>query len=163
MIKLTVKIPKIKRFKLKPREIDQAAQILIDDLKQTVPYESGKLYNSISKRKTANGVDFYIKGKRNNEIAGYLIKGTDDHFVRPKGSTMYTKTGRLLKSPSTRKIKSGDKHKRVLAWQDSVGGETHFSAGHFVKGIKKGYWKFQPRPQAMQEFARQLNTAIKSR
>jgi len=163
MIKLTVKIPKIKRFKLKPREIDQAAQILIDDLKQTVPYESGKLYNSISKRKTDTGVDLYIKGKRNNEIAGYLIKGTDDHFVRPKGSTTFTKTGKLLKSPSKRKITQRNKGKKVLAFQTSAGGETHFSAGHFVKGIKEGYWKFQPRPQAMQKFARQLNTAIKSR
>ena len=135
MIKLTIKIPKRKRFKLKPRQIDEAAQILVDDLQQTVPYDTGTLYRGIRRRKTANGVEIYIKGKRNNEVAGYLIEDTKRHFVKP--------------------VK-----KKALAWFD--GGRTRFSRGHFVKGIKKGYWKFQPRKRALNKFTKRLMTFIKA-
>jgi hypothetical protein len=162
MIKFKVSIPKKIRIKLKPREIDEAAKILVDDLQQTVPYDTGKLFRGIRKKKTTDGVQIYIQGKRNNEVAGYLIEGTKDHFIRPKGSRLFTKTGRRLKSLSTRKIKKSDRGKRVLAWEGADGG-VHYSAGHFVKGIKKGYWKFQPRKRAINQFTKRIMTFIKAR
>ena len=157
---MTVKIPKRKRLQLKPREIDEAARILVDDLQQTVPIDTGMLQRGIKKRKIANGVELYIKGKRNNEVAGYLIEGTKDHFIRPKGSTTYKASGELYQRKRT-KFKRGTRNKKVLAWTDASG--LHFSRGHWVSGIKKGYWKFQPRKKAMQEFAKQIKTFIKAR
>ena len=162
MIKLTIKFKRGKKFELKPREIDKAAQILVDDLQQTVPYDTGKLQSGIRKKKITNGVEIYIKGKRNTEVAGYLIECTKDHFIRPKGSTTYKASGELYQRKRT-KFKRGERKKKVLAFQTSIGGQVYFSRGHWVSGIKAGYWKFRPRQKALQKFARQINLAIKSR
>jgi len=40
-MKIQVKIPKIKIKNLTPRQIDEAIKILVDDLKQTVPVDTG--------------------------------------------------------------------------------------------------------------------------
>lgn len=161
MIQFKITIPKKFRVKLKPREIDEAAKILVDDLKETVPIDTGKLRSGIHKKKTANGVQIYIRGKRNNEVAGYLIEGTDKHFIRPKGSTIYKASGELYTRKRT-KFKRGTKNKKILAFQTSIGGKVHFSAGHWVSGIKKGYWKFQPRKRAINNFTKRIATFIKA-
>lgn len=137
MFKFQVKIPQLKRLNLKPRQIDEALNILVDDVKKNTPVDSGKLKASISKRKSSTGGSFYLRGKRNNEVAGYLIKGTKSHFIRPK------------------------KKDGVLAWIGS-NGKLFFSKGHRVRGIKKGYWTFRPSRTALNKFARRIALFIKA-
>ena len=55
MFKFQVKIPQLKRLNLKPRQIDEALNILVDDVKKNTPVDSGKLKASISKRKSSTG------------------------------------------------------------------------------------------------------------
>lgn len=118
-VKIQVKVPKIKLKQLKPRELDEALNMLVRDIKRKTPVDTGMLRNSIRKRKTPTGGEIYIQGKRNNEVAGYLIEGTKAHFVKPK-------------------------KKKALAW--FTGSGMAFSSGHRVKGIKKGYWQVVTRP-----------------
>ena len=137
MIKFKITIPKKIRLQLRPRQIDEAGRILVDDLKNTVPYDTGTLYRGIRKRKTANGIEIYIRGKRNNEVAGYLIEGTKRHFVKPR-------------------------RKKALHWT-GAGGDEHFSSGHWVRGIRKGYWSGKPRKRAIKQFASRIKTFLKSK
>ncbi len=137
MLKVEIKIPKIKLKKLTVREIDEAAKVLLDDLRNTVPVETGQLKRGIRKRRAARGVEFYIQGRRNNEVAGYLIEGTEGHEVKPR-------------------------RRRALHWTDA-GGRSMFSMGHWVRGIKKGYWKFYPRARAIQQFMKRINTLLKAK
>ena len=161
MIKFKITIPKKIRLQLRPRQIDEAAKILVDDMKNTVPYDTGTLYRGIRKRKTTNGVEIYIRGKRNNEVAGYLIEGTKKHFIRPKGSATFKASGERYKIKRT-KFKRGEKNKKVLAWT-GAGGESYFSRGHWVRGIKKGYWSGTPRQRAIRQFASRIKTFLKSK
>jgi hypothetical protein len=162
MFKITAKIPKIQIKSLTPRQIDEALNILVADIKKRTPVDTGRLRNSIRKRKTATGGEIYINGKRNNEVAGYLIEGTDDHFIRPKGDTSFSKSGKVLKSPSKRKISARNRNKKILAWQ-TAGGQWRYSAGHMVSGIRKGYWKFQPTKSALTAFMTRLKTFLKAK
>ena len=132
-VKIQVKIPKIKLKKLTPRQIDEALSILVTDIKRNTPVDTGKLRGSVRKRKTANGGEIYLNGKRNNEVAGYLIEGTKTHWIRPK-------------------------KKKALAWWTGSG--MAFSTGHKVKGIRKGYWKFQPTKNALNAFMNRIKHFI---
>jgi len=161
-MKISVKIPNLKKMGLTPRQIDEAAKILLDDLKQTVPVDSGTLQRNIFKKKTPNGVELYIRGKRNNEVAGYLIQGTDDHFIKPKGDRTFSRSGSVLKKPSKRKISARNRNKTILAWQ-GAGGIWHYSKGHMVSGIRKGYWKFKIRKRAMDSFLSRIKTFLKAK
>lgn len=132
-VKIQVKIPKIKLKKLTPKQIEEALSILVTDIKRNTPVDTGKLRGSIRKRKTANGGEIYLNGKRNNEVAEYLIDGTKAHWVRPK-------------------------KKKALAWWTGSG--MAFSTGHKVKGIRKGYWKFQPTKSALNAFMSRIKHFI---
>jgi hypothetical protein len=161
-MKVSVKFPKGIKFKmLTQKELTEGKRILVDDMKQTVPVDTGKLRNSIRSRLTPTGFEIYLNGKRNNEVAGYLIEGTKDHFIRPKGSTKYSKAGKLLKSPSKRKITSANRNKTILSWVQ--GGARYFSQGHMVSGIKKGYWRGTPRRQAITKFINRIRVFFKAK
>jgi hypothetical protein len=134
--KIQVKIPRLKLKELTPRQIDEALKILVTDIKRHTPVDTGKLRGSIRKKKTATGGEIYLNGKRNNEVAEYLIEGTKSHWVRPK-------------------------KKKVLAW--FTGSGMAFSKGHKVKGIRKGYWKFQPTKSALTAFMTRIKTFLKSK
>lgn len=135
-LKIDVKIPKIKLKSLTPRQIDEALNILITDIKRHTPVDTGKLRASIRKKKTSTGGEIYINGKRNNEVATYLTEGTKAHFIRPK-------------------------KKKALAWWTGSG--MAFSTGHRVKGIKKGFWKFKPTSKALIAFMSRIAKFIKAK
>lgn len=135
-VKLKVNIKAIDRKKLTPRQVDEALAILVTDIKRKTPVDTGQLRNSIRKRKTAKGGEIYINGKRNNEVAEYLIEGTKRHFVKPK-------------------------KKKALAWWTGSG--MAFSTGHWVKGIRKGYWKFAPTKTAIKKFTERLSGFIRAK
>ncbi len=135
-VKIQVKIPKLKLKGLTPRQIDEALNILVTDIKRNTPVDTGRLRGSVRKRKTATGGEIYLNGKRNNEVAEYLIEGTKAHWIRPK-------------------------KKKALAWWTGSG--MAFSTGHRVKGIRKGYWKFQPTKTALTAFMTRLKTFLKAK
>lgn len=136
-MKIQVKIPKLKLKGLQSREIDEALNILVKDIQKHTPVDTGKLRSSIRKRKTATGGEIYIQGKRNNEVAEYLVEGTKRHFVKPK-------------------------RKKALAW--FTGSGMAFSMGHFVKGIKAGkFFKFQPTKSALTQFTNRIKTFLTAR
>jgi len=135
-VKIQVKIPKLKLKGLTPRQIDEALNILVTDIKRNTHVDTGRLRGSVRKRKTATGGEIYLNGKRNNEVAEYLIEGTKAHWIRPK-------------------------KKKALAWWTGSG--MAFSTGHRVKGIRKGYWKFQPTKTALTAFMTRLKTFLKAK
>ena len=128
-VKIQVKIPKIKLKKLTHRQIDEALNILVTDIQRNTPVDTGKLRASVSKRKTATGGEIYLKGKRNNEVAGYLIDGTKGHGPKKAKALRFVIMGRVV----------------YTKW---------------VKGIKKGYWKFQPSKSAVSKFANRIKHFI---
>ena len=125
MFKIQVKIPKLKRIELKPRQIEEALKILVKDIQDHTPVDTGKLRASISTKRTSSGGEIYIKGKRNNEVAKYLIEGTKGHGPKKAKALRFVIMGRVV----------------YTKW---------------VKGIKKGYWKFRPTRTAYNKFATRI-------
>lgn len=133
---ISFKVNFVKFKKVGQKEKNEVADILLKDLQQTVPIDTGQLRNGLRKRITGSGIELYIQGKRNNEVAGFLIEGTKAHFIAPR-----RKNGTLS---------------FILA------GRRVFSKGHMVSGIRKGYWHFKPRQRAVQQATALLNKFVKS-
>lgn len=136
-IQISSTISRLKLKQLGQRELDEVARILVDDIKNRTPVDTGKLRNSITFKRVSTGREIYIRGKRNNEVGEFQHFGTKAHMVRPK------------------------KKNGVLAWV-GAGGATFFSRGHKVKGIKALKF-FKPRQSAIRQAMRLVTTFLKAK
>jgi len=105
-------------------ELDQVGEVYLRDIKRTAPVETGKLKDDIVMRRDGRDRVIAIKTKRSRTVAGYLIDGTEDHFVAPK---------------------------KAEALHFVIGGKDYFSKGHMVSGIPEGYWDFEPSANAKRQ------------
>lgn len=123
MIKFEISLRKIfsqtKLNMLNDIQLDSLARIIQMELIKIVPVRTGQLLTGIRWRRQGRDRIIYIHGKRNNEVASYLVFGTKPHVIYPK-------------------------RKKALAWIDYNTMSLVIRKKSKPKGIKAGkYFKWE--------------------
>lgn len=129
--------PQAKLNQLTDMQLDGLARIMQSDIALRTPVRTGQLLSGIKWKRKGRDRVLYIQGKRNNEVASYLIYGTKPHYIFPK-------------------------KKQALAWIDFDSLTYFVRKKVFVKGIKAGkYFKWELSGRAINDIRNFINKFIK--
>jgi hypothetical protein len=129
--------PQAKLNQLTDMQLDGLARIMQSDIVMRTPVRTGQLLSGIRWKRMGRDRILYIEGKRNNEVASYLVYGTKPHYILPK-------------------------NKEALAWIDFNTLTYYVRKKSFVKGIKAGkYFKWELSGRAINDIRNFINKFIK--